>query len=58
MLLGKPETNGSPVSFDPPSTAVALIYLKNLKLADYLGVFAGNEETYIQQIFKNDDIRL
>ena len=41
MLLGNPETNGPAVSFDPPSTAVALIYLENLKL-DHLGVFAGN----------------
>lgn len=38
MLLGKPETNGPAVSFDPPSTAVTLIYLENLKLADHLGV--------------------
>jgi len=51
MLLGKPETNGPAVSFDPPSTAVALIYLENLKLADHLGDFAGNEAPYIQQIF-------
>jgi hypothetical protein len=36
MLLGKPETNGPAVSFDPP--AVTLIYLENLKLADHLGV--------------------
>jgi hypothetical protein len=58
MLLGKPETNGPAVSFNPPSTAVALIYLENLKLADHLGVFAGNAAPYIQQIFKNEDIRL
>jgi len=46
------------MSFDPPSTAVALIYLENLKLAEQLGVFAGNEATYIQHIFKNEDIRV
>lgn len=58
MFLGKPETNGPAMSFDPPSTAVALIYLENLKLAEHLGVFAGNEAPYIQQTFKNEDIRV
>jgi hypothetical protein len=51
MLLGKPENNGPAVSFDPPSTAVALIHLENLKLADQMGIFAGNEAPYVQQIF-------
>ena len=47
MLLGKPETKGPAVSFDSPYTAVALIYLENLKLVYHLGVFAGNEAPYI-----------
>jgi hypothetical protein len=46
------------MSFDPPSTAVVLIYLENLKLAEHLGVFAGNEAPSIQQIFKNEDMRV
>lgn len=47
MLLGKPETKGPAVSFDPSSTAVALIYLENLKLVYHLGIFAANEAPYI-----------
>jgi len=46
MLLGKPETKGPAISFDPPSTAVALIYLENLKLVYNLGVFSSNETPY------------